>query len=265
MTPLATLACLLLLALGQPAQAHAVLVETTPIDGAVAAEAPRDVILRFNEPVAPVMLRVLDVNARPVSTQAQVANDTVILALPADLPNGTYVVSYRVISLDSHPVSGSILFSVGEMTSAADAELDAGDVLTVLSLAVVRTLFLAALLIAAGAVLALWLIADFAAAAERRSRRIILVADVAALGLGALLLGVAGCNFAGAPLTGLADADTWRLALSSSLARSLAVAATGLVLILVALPRLQHGASFLVAILGSLMAVGSLALTGHAA
>ena len=174
------------------------------------------------------------------------------------------MVSYRAISLDSHPVGGSIVFAIGEMTTAAE-DIDAGDVVTVLALAATRALFLAALLIAAGAVLALWLISDFAPEAVRRSRRTILAADLAALVLGMLLLGVAGCNFAGTPLSGLADADTWRLALSTSLSRSLIVAATGLALILIALPRLERGAYLLVAIVGAVMAIASLAFTGHAA
>ncbi|HKA72775.1 MAG TPA: copper resistance protein CopC [Xanthobacteraceae bacterium] len=259
------LAFLGLLFFTQNAHAHAVLVETVPVDGAVVTEAPREVTLRFNEPVTPVMLRVVDVNAKPLDTQPRVENATIVLPLPPDLPNGTYVVSYRVISLDSHAIAGSVMFSVGDVAPASEAEIETGDVITVLALAAIRALFLAALLIAVGAILALWLIADFAPDAVRCSRITVLAADLAALGLGALLLGVAGCNFAGLPLSGLADADTWRLALSSSLAQSLIVAATGLVLMLAALPRLDHGASFLIAMVGSLMAIGSLALTGHAA
>ena len=99
----------------------------------------------------------------------------------------------------------------------------------------------------------------------RDSRRVILAADLAALALGALLLGVAGCNFAGTSLSGLGDAAIWRLALDSTLSRSLTVTAIGLVLILVALPRLERGTYLLVAGVGSLMALGALGLTGHAA
>ena len=258
---------LLVLLFGPPAHAHAVLVEAAPIDGAVLDEAPREVTLRFNEPVTPVMLRVLDQDAKPVATQPRAENATITFPLPFDLPNGTYVVSYRVISLDSHPVAGSIMFSVGEAVPAGDteAEVDAGDIATVLSLAFIRALFLAALLMAAGSVLALWLISDFAPEAVRSTRRIILVTDLAALALGALLLGVAGCNFAGTSLAGLADGAIWRLALDSTLSRSLTVTAIGLGLILVALPRLERGTYLLVAVFGSFMALAALGLTGHAA
>jgi copper transport protein len=256
----------LLLTAGHPAHAHAVLVETVPADGAVLADPPGEVILRFNEPVALVTVRVLDIDARPIAdgARARVENEAVVVPLPPDLPNATYVVSYRVISLDSHAIAGAIMFSVGD-APAGDVRLEAEDLATVLSLAATRALFLAALLIATGAILALWLVADFAGDVVCRGRRTVLLAGLAALLLGALLLGVAGCNFAGVPLTGLAEAATWRLALSTALAQSLAVAGAGLTLMLAALPRLEHGSNRLVAVAGSLIALGSLALTGHAA
>ena len=60
----AALALALLLLAGQAAHAHAVLIESVPVDGAVVEQAPREVVLRFNEPVAPAMLRVLDAEDR---------------------------------------------------------------------------------------------------------------------------------------------------------------------------------------------------------
>ena len=35
------------------------------------------------------------------------------VSLPDGMANGTYVMSWRVISADGHPVAGSVLFSVG--------------------------------------------------------------------------------------------------------------------------------------------------------
>src|SRR2546426_5285909 len=135
------------------AHAHAVLSNSHPADGAVLREAPREVVLRFNEPVAPVMLRVLDIEAKAVAdgSQARIENETLRLALPADLPNATYVVTYRVISLDSHPVSGTIVFSLGDAPAPRQAaHLPAQDRMTVAAGAASRAPFLAALLVAAG-------------------------------------------------------------------------------------------------------------------
>ena len=42
-----------------------------------------------------------------------------MIALPDDLPQGTQVVSYRVVSQDGHPVAGSLVFSIGAVTGAA--------------------------------------------------------------------------------------------------------------------------------------------------
>ena len=36
-----------------------------------------------------------------------------------DLPQGTQIVSYRVVSQDGHPVAGSLVFSIGAVTGAA--------------------------------------------------------------------------------------------------------------------------------------------------
>ncbi|MBF6558401.1 MAG: copper resistance protein CopC [Acidimicrobiales bacterium] len=45
----------------------------------------------------------------------------VAISLPSDLPRGTYVVAWRVISADSHPVHGAFVFSVGTASGAAKA------------------------------------------------------------------------------------------------------------------------------------------------
>jgi copper transport protein len=264
---LAMIGVLTLLVFPQRAHAHAVLVETVPADGAVLQAAPREVMLRFSEPVAPVMLRVLDINARPIAdgTRARVDNATIRIALPESLPNATYVVTYRVISIDSHPVSGTIVFSVGDTPPPARDERGAQDRAVVAAVAATRGLFLAALLLAAGGVLAVWRVAGLDSQVVRRMRLVLAGAGVAALALAPLSLGVTGCYLAGASLAGLADPANWRIALAAPLAQSLAVAATGLTLILVALPRLDLSANRVVAVSGSLIALASFAFTGHAA
>ena len=48
-------------------------------------------------------------------------DQTIVITLPANLPRGTQVVSYRVISQDGHPVAGSLVFSIGAATDTAVA------------------------------------------------------------------------------------------------------------------------------------------------
>ena len=92
---------------------HAGLVASTPADGASLAAPPMSVELRFTEPVTPVAIRLFAGSAPAVSLSApQTTSDVVQLALPPKLGEGLYVVSFRVISIDSHPVGGSIVFAV---------------------------------------------------------------------------------------------------------------------------------------------------------
>jgi copper transport protein len=262
------LALLLTLASGRHAFAHAALVESVPADGAVLTAAPADVMLRFSEPVAPVMLRVLDIDAKPVAdgARAQVEDTIIRLPLPAGLAHGTYVVSYRVISVDSHPISGAVVFSIGD-SSAADRLSRAHSLGRWMAptIAAVRALFVAALLIATGTMLALWRLADFAPDIVRRNRRAVVIASGAALCSGAILLVLTGRDFAGTSLAGHVEVEAWQVLLTSSLARSLAVATAGVVLILAALWRLAQGSSRMAAVVGSVIAIASFALTGHAA
>jgi copper transport protein len=170
-----------------------------------------------------------------------------------------------VISVDSHPISGTIVFSIGDAASPPRQGRRMEDRLVLAATVATRGLFLAALLLAAGSVLALWRVARFADGAARRMRGVLVGAGLAALALAPLSLGVSGCYLAGTSLASFADSATWRVALAAPLAQSLAVASTGLVLILVALPRLELAANRLVAVSGSLIALASFALTGHAA
>lgn len=99
-----------------PAAAHAALVSIDPPDGARLDESPAAVTLTFSEPVSAELggVRVLDAGGTPVQEgAARVDGVTVVVDLAPDLPDGTYVVSYRVISADGHPVRGGSVFGVG--------------------------------------------------------------------------------------------------------------------------------------------------------
>jgi copper transport protein len=110
-----------------PASAHAVLTSTDPADGAVLPEAPEAVTLTFNEPVeVPTgALRVFDADTRRVDVGVLDTGDgaVVSVALPEDLPDGGYVVTYRVISADAHPIGGVTAFTVGGADAVDDATI----------------------------------------------------------------------------------------------------------------------------------------------
>ncbi|MFI7408120.1 copper resistance CopC/CopD family protein [Streptomyces sp. NPDC049627] len=128
---LGTLLVLFLLGGTGPASAHAALRATDPEDGTVLKSAPRHLTLTFTESVGLLddSFRVLDPDGRRLRTgepqHAQSGGDTARVALPGKLAQGTYTVAWRVVSADSHPVSGAFTFSVGK-PSLTTATVDPG-------------------------------------------------------------------------------------------------------------------------------------------
>ena len=106
-----------LLAAG-PALAHASLVSAHPGEGMVLAKAPANVQLRFNEPVSPIALRLIDAGGAAHVLAFHAEGEIVEAALPADLPEGAQVLSYRVVSADGHPVGASLVFHIGHQGKA---------------------------------------------------------------------------------------------------------------------------------------------------
>ncbi|MEV6962618.1 copper resistance protein CopC [Streptomyces sp. NPDC051207] len=106
-----------LLAGAAPASAHAALTGSDPRQGAVVDRAPTRITLTFSEEVAVSdgALRVLDPQGKRVDsgTPAGVSGTTYAVGLHSGLPDGTYTVTYQVVSADSHPVAGAYTFSVG--------------------------------------------------------------------------------------------------------------------------------------------------------
>ncbi|WP_373313267.1 copper resistance CopC/CopD family protein [Streptomyces capitiformicae] len=113
------------------ASAHAALTGSDPTDGSVLDSAPRDVTLTFTESVSLLddSIRVIDPENRAVETgkpgRSGDRSDTARVTLPTGLDDGTYTIAWRVVSADSHPISGALIFSVGEPT-ATSANLPTG-------------------------------------------------------------------------------------------------------------------------------------------
>ncbi|MGW0298688.1 copper resistance CopC/CopD family protein [Streptomyces anthocyanicus] len=124
-------ACALLAGAG-PASAHAALTGSDPREGAVVDKAPAQVSLTFSESVSmdDDSLRVLDPRGKRVDDgkPSGTGGATYSVKLHAGLPDGTYTVTYQVVSADSHPVAGAYTFSVGapSETSVAVSGQSAG-------------------------------------------------------------------------------------------------------------------------------------------
>jgi copper transport protein len=111
----------LALALGLPAaaSAHAYLVRTAPSASVVLNGPPQSASLTFDEAVEPrfAVVSVTNANGRQEATAAVSRSpsnpDTLTVPLRPHLAEGWYLVYWRAISVDGHPVQGAFTFAVG--------------------------------------------------------------------------------------------------------------------------------------------------------
>ena len=233
----------LMAATPSPALAHAVLVRTDPAENALLAQAPSVVTLTFDERVEPVKkaFSVVGPNGKSANTGSPANTDDgkhVSMRLTRHLPQGTYLVSYRVISADGHPVGGGFDFSVGKRSTpphAASSVNEGGtDPGVRAALSVSKYVGYIGAALAAGSTLMLVVLWP-----HRLDRR--LINRMAWSGWTLLILGAAGQFFVQVPYTaggGLAELDASGL-------RSVATSTVGIaflariVLVLAAAPFLR--------------------------
>ena len=145
--------------------------------------------------------------------------------------------SYRVVSIDGHPVSGSIVFSVGEVSSRPLAPgVSQDDWGWRLAMVAVRVMLDVGILGGAGGVLFLFLVVPAETAfrsSARIAKRLAFVGCCAAV----LAIGVQGGLLVDGPLRSLANLATWRTGLLSSFGRTAVASLVGLGMIVVALSR----------------------------
>lgn len=251
------------------ASAHAVLLATEPVDGAVLGSPPGELVLRFNEPVAPVFVRVIGPDGQAVPTPDTVrAVDTELrLTLPPDLPQGGYIVSYRVISADSHPVGGSIAFAIGA-SSTPEAPLQdaalAREKWWKTAKVLLRFMQNLALMLAAGG--ALFQLLVLRAGDRIPGLRAMIAGGAATAAVVAIIgIGVQGGLLAVVPISALLDPAIWRLGASSTVGTAALVLVPALMVVALSSMMSSRRLGQTVAALGALAAVGSLVLTGHAA
>jgi copper transport protein len=117
----AALAMVLVLVSAGPASAHATLESTNPADGQHLDKAPTEVTLTFSEDIGapPGAVRVFNNQGHRVDDgDVKAHNETASVGLNS-IGDGGYVVTWRVISADSHPVNGAFTFTVGTGTAAS--------------------------------------------------------------------------------------------------------------------------------------------------
>jgi copper transport protein len=205
-------ALLLVLASAPGASAHAELQSTEPAGGTAVATSPKQILLKFSESVevGAGSIKVFDakgarVDQGRIATHAPGDRSSAVMALPR-LDDGSYVVTWRVVSADSHPVHGAFTFRVGEGGAGPDA--NAADVaqgrggsrLVGVLYGVVRfAVFLSLLVLVGGTafLFAMWP----AGWDDPRVKRLLQLSLITAFAATALGIGLQAAYGAGLPLT----------------------------------------------------------------
>jgi copper transport protein len=118
------LALLAMLASAPAASAHAQLLGTSPASGSTVKVQPKEVIFEFNQDVGGTLgaVRVYDARGNEVDdlnvSHPDGNEHWMGVGLKANLPDGTYTGTYRVISADTHIVYGGLVFYIGHVGAA---------------------------------------------------------------------------------------------------------------------------------------------------
>jgi copper transport protein len=110
-----------------PAFAHAALVGSDPAAQSIVPDAPNKITLTFSESIQliPGKIQVLAPDgSRADQGDPTVDGANVTIPLRSGGGRGTYLVSYRIISADTHPVGGSVSYSVGAASTPPTATID---------------------------------------------------------------------------------------------------------------------------------------------
>jgi copper transport protein len=273
---------LALLAMPVRADAHAELESSEPASGEQLATAPTEVVLHFTEAVDLTgdTLTVLDADGErldigePEHPRGEGAS--VAASLPG-LDDGAYVVAWRVVSSDSHPIGGAFTFRVGE--AGADAADDQALIDEVLGgsrdgdstlgavFGAVRFAGLAGITVLVGSVaFVAWLWPS--GAGDRRARRLVTAAWAATVVATGLSIPLQGAYVAAGTLGDALGLDVVADEMGARTGRAWVVRLLLLAAAAVLLPRLARAASSTGAraasVVGGVALLATISLTGHA-
>jgi copper transport protein len=114
------------LAAAPSAFAHATLQSSDPGGNSIVRTSPPTVTLQFSEAVETAFgsIRVYDCGGERVDSGKvdRPSDSSVAVNLDSNLPAGTYTVTWRVISADSHPVAGAFVFSVKAASKSGECK-----------------------------------------------------------------------------------------------------------------------------------------------
>ena len=263
------------------ADAHAALVSSTPAPGSVLVDSPKTIELKFSEPVEMPQqaIRVFDANRNEIDVPTArhgASNDTVTTTLPA-LEEGGYVISWRVVSADGHPISAAYTFAVGQGSVGADV----ADAVARLKphgasrtsgvlYGVARAIAYAALATVIGAAFMTMLLWP-AAFDHRATHRLLLGSGASATIASVFVYGFQGVNTRGGNVGDLMSWSTWNDVASTHTGRWLAIrvvllaATTALIALVIRSRGAVRQRAVTAMLAATALVAGCVAITGHAA
>jgi copper transport protein len=110
------------------ASAHAILESSSPAPSALLASSPKEIRLDFDEQVESTLgdIRIYDSEQREISIEKTIRSSTDASVVSTEVPalkSGVYVVVWRVVSADGHPISGAFPFEIGTKSTGTSAAL----------------------------------------------------------------------------------------------------------------------------------------------
>jgi copper transport protein len=260
-----------MVAMAGPASAHAQLERTDPADGTVLQDAPTEVRLTFSEGVG-----VADDGIRVVNGKGDRVDDgnahgdgdgVVAVDVDDDLARGTYVVSWRVVSEDGHPIQGAFQFSVGEKSEVdagllADAEADPETGWQAVG-AVLRGLVAAGSLLAVGGTVFLLLLSDRSLPAWASGARVVTIAAAVAIVASILGIPLQAVLVSGGGAAAMFDGEALGQAVGDGVGLAVSLTLAGLLLVVAALKVPPKRSPLVLALAGGWLTMLAFVVTGH--
>lgn len=231
--------------------AHAEFQGSNPTADALLDTLPESISLRFSEPVGALAMEWLLPDGSRSPASASATPNGLSVSAPPDAGRGTYVLSWRVVSADGHPVAGALVFSFGEVTGGAEPIAQT----TAIPAIVTRYLSVLSIVLAVGAAVFSALIAPL----PRIAARVGHISTLAALPLAVLALGAYGLDLMAGDVRSLLSSAPWIAAASAPRGWGLLAGAVAALIAGSAMQRHAGGA-----LLALALATVSLAVSGHA-
>lgn len=113
---------ILLLIMPLSVNAHAGLSSSTPMEGEALDVSPEEIRFQFDSAIQQGAMTIVDESGSEIALSDVSPEEMELVGqLEDELPNGTYVVEWSVISQDGHEVAGTLTFNVAAETVEAEA------------------------------------------------------------------------------------------------------------------------------------------------